>query len=48
VAARIYRDRLILDVRTIMDDEFEVVEDALLWAFSILSKSNMGEGGGQA
>lgn len=48
VAARIYRDRLILDVRTIMDDEFEAVESALMWAFSALSKSNVREGEGQA
>lgn len=47
VVARIYRDRLVLDVRTIMDDEFEAVESALLWAFSLLSKSNVREGEGQ-
>lgn len=34
VVARIYKDRLIFDVRTIMDDEFEAVEGALLWAFT--------------
>lgn len=33
VIVRIYRDRMILDVRTIMDSEFEIVEKALLWAF---------------
>lgn len=48
VIGRVYRDRLILDIRTIMDDEFETVESALLWAFSELSKSNEREGGGQA
>jgi L-seryl-tRNA(Ser) seleniumtransferase len=48
VVSRIYRDRLILDVRTIMDDEFETVESALLWAFSTLSRSNEIEGGGRA
>ena len=48
VVARINRDRLILDVRTIMDDEFEIVESALRWAFSALSKGNAREGEGQA
>jgi L-seryl-tRNA(Ser) seleniumtransferase len=48
VVSRIYRDRLILDVRTIMDDEFETIESALLWAFSTLSQSNEIEGGGRA
>ncbi|HWR62092.1 MAG TPA: L-seryl-tRNA(Sec) selenium transferase [Clostridia bacterium] len=40
VVARISRDRLMLDVRTITDDEFETVEAALVWAF--------GEGGDKA
>ena len=48
IVARINKDRLMLDVRTIMDDEFEVIEGALLWAFSALSKGNAGEGEGQA
>lgn len=48
VIARISRDRLLLDVRTIMDDEFEAVEAAMLWAFSAVAKHNAGEGGGQA
>ncbi len=48
IIARINKDRLMLDVRTIMDDEFEAIEDALLWAFLALSKGNMREGGGQA
>ena len=48
VIARINRDRLVLDVRTIMDDEFETIENALLWAFAALSKSNAGEGEGRA
>ncbi|MDD4504619.1 MAG: L-seryl-tRNA(Sec) selenium transferase [Clostridiaceae bacterium] len=48
IVARIYRDRLILDIRTIMDDEFEAIESALLWAFSIILKSNEREGEGQA
>lgn len=48
VVARINRDRLMLDVRTIMDDEFEVVESALLWAFTELSKGNAKEGEGKA
>jgi L-seryl-tRNA(Ser) seleniumtransferase len=48
VVTRIYRDRLILDIRTIMDDEFETVESALLWAFSTLSQSNEIEGGVRA
>lgn len=48
VVARICRDKLVLDVRTILDDEYESVESALLWAFSVLSKSNIGEGEGQA
>jgi len=47
VISRIYRDRLILDIRTIMDDEFETVESALLWAFSALSQNNEREGGGR-
>jgi len=47
VISRIYKDRLILDIRTIMDDEFETIESALLWAFSILSQSNEREGGGR-
>jgi len=32
VVTRINRDRIILDVRTIMDNEFDVIEDALVWA----------------
>ncbi len=48
VVARIYKDRLILDVRTILDDEFEAVEGALQWAFSMLLESNKSEGEGQA
>jgi L-seryl-tRNA(Ser) seleniumtransferase len=48
IVARISKDRLILDVRTIMDDEFEVIEGALLWVLSALSKSNVREGEGQA
>jgi hemoglobin-like flavoprotein len=48
VVARINRDRLMLDVRTIMDDEFEIVGNALLWAFTELSKDNAKEGEGQA
>lgn len=48
VIARINRDRLMLDVRTIMDNEFEIVEAALLWAFSMLSKGTGKEGEGQA
>jgi len=40
VVARINRDRLMLDVRTIMDDEFEIIEAALVWALE--------EGGGKA
>ncbi|MHB1391980.1 MAG: L-seryl-tRNA(Sec) selenium transferase [Clostridia bacterium] len=48
VVARINKDRLMLDVRTIMDDEFEVVEGALMWAFSALSRGNAKEGEGQA
>ncbi len=47
VVARISRDRLILDVRTIRDDEYEVVGSSLLWAFTELSKANGKEGGGQ-
>ncbi len=39
IVARINRDRLILDVRTIMDNEFETIENALVWAL---------EGGGKA
>ena len=48
IIARISKDRLMLDVRTIADDEFEVVEGALLWAFSALSKGNREEGEGGA
>jgi len=48
VVARINRDRLVLDVRTIMDDEYEIIERALLWAFTELSKGDAREGGGQA
>ncbi|HPL53668.1 MAG TPA: L-seryl-tRNA(Sec) selenium transferase [Bacillota bacterium] len=48
VIARISRDRLILDVRTIMDDEYETVEGALQWAFSALSKSSAAGGSGKA
>jgi L-seryl-tRNA(Ser) seleniumtransferase len=48
VVARINRDRLMLDVRTIMDDEFEIIEDALTWAFGLLSKDNAIEGGDRA
>jgi L-seryl-tRNA(Ser) seleniumtransferase len=36
VIARINKDRLMMDVRTIMDDEFEVIVSALRWAFSAL------------
>lgn len=39
VVARINKDRLILDVRTIMDNEFEIIENALVWAM---------EGGGKS
>lgn len=45
VVARINRDRLVLDVRTIMDDEYEVIESAILWAFAELSKDGAREGG---
>jgi len=48
VIARINRDRLILDVRTIMDDEYEAVEGALKWALASLSGNNVREGEGQA
>lgn len=48
VIARIVKDRLILDIRTIMDDEYKVVESAMLWAFEGLSGSNTGEGEGKA
>jgi L-seryl-tRNA(Ser) seleniumtransferase len=48
VVARINRDRLMLDVRTIMDDEFEIIEDALTWAFGLLSKDSAVEGGDRA
>lgn len=48
VIGRINKDRLMLDVRTIMDEEFEIVEAALLWAFTAVSESNAGEGGGLA
>lgn len=47
VVARISRDRLILDIRTIMDDEYKIIESALLWAFTELSKTSRREGGGQ-
>lgn len=40
VIARIYKGRLLLDMRTIMDDEHEIIENALLWAFSAAAKSN--------
>lgn len=43
VISRIVRDRLLLDVRTIMDDEFKVVESAMQWAFAELSGSISGE-----
>lgn len=48
VIARIAKDRLILDIRTIMDDEYKVVESAMLWAFGGLSGSNTGKGEGKA
>lgn len=43
VISRIVRDRLLLDVRTITDDEFKVVESAMQWAFAGLSGSISGE-----
>jgi L-seryl-tRNA(Ser) seleniumtransferase len=48
VVARIYRDRLILDVRTIMEEEFSIVEAALKWAFSKLQGDKVKEGEGRA
>ncbi|HYE81223.1 MAG TPA: L-seryl-tRNA(Sec) selenium transferase [Clostridia bacterium] len=48
VIARISRDRLILDVRTIMDDEFETVENALVWAYTKHKRNSLREGEGQA
>lgn len=48
VIARIAKDRLILDIRTIMDDEYKVVESAMLWAFGGLSGSNTWKGEGKA
>ncbi|HWQ31022.1 MAG TPA: L-seryl-tRNA(Sec) selenium transferase [Negativicutes bacterium] len=48
VVARINRDRLILDVRTIQDQEFEIVEKALLWAFKSVTAENEGKGRGKA
>ncbi|MBP7072082.1 MAG: L-seryl-tRNA(Sec) selenium transferase [Clostridia bacterium] len=48
VIARIARDRLLLDIRTIMDDEYKVVENAMLWAFTQQSGSKLREGEGQA
>ena len=48
VIARVSRDRLILDIRTIMDDEFEIIESALVWAYTAISKGSKGEGEGQA
>lgn len=48
VVARIYRDRLILDVRTIMEDEFGIVEAALKWAFSEVKNLKLKEGEGRA
>lgn len=48
VIARIAKDRLILDIRTIMDDEYKVVESAMLWAFGGLSGINTGKGEGKA
>lgn len=48
VIARINRDRLMLDVRTIMDDEYKTVEAALLWACASAPKGKVREGEGQA
>ncbi|MGE5679045.1 MAG: L-seryl-tRNA(Sec) selenium transferase [Pseudomonadota bacterium] len=48
VVARINRDRLILDVRTIQDQEFEIVEKALLWAVKSVTAENEGKGRGKA
>ncbi len=48
LVARVYRERLILDVRTIMEDEYKTVEDALLWAFSMLEDTDSRKGGGKA
>jgi L-seryl-tRNA(Ser) seleniumtransferase len=32
VVARINKDRLIIDVRTVFDDEFDIIVKALIWA----------------
>jgi len=48
LVARISKDKLMLDVRTIMDEELGIVEAALKWAFSGLSNCKVEESGGQA
>lgn len=45
VIARINRDRLILDVRTIMEDEFAIIESALVRAYAEYERKSAGEGG---
>jgi L-seryl-tRNA(Ser) seleniumtransferase len=44
VVTRISRNRLILDVRTIKEEEFEIIEAALKWAFSELAGGRLKEG----
>lgn len=44
VVARINRDRLVMDVRTIQDHEFEMIEKALLWAFKSVAAENEEKG----
>ncbi|MDF2520272.1 MAG: L-seryl-tRNA(Sec) selenium transferase [Clostridia bacterium] len=46
VVARISKDRLIIDVRTVMDDELDYIADALAYALMDKNFQRAGEGGG--
>lgn len=48
VIARLYKGRLLLDVRTIREEEFGIVEAALQWAFARMAESKLKEGEGHA
>lgn len=46
VVARISKDRLIIDVRTVLDDELDYIADALAYALTDKNFQRAGEGGG--
>lgn len=46
IITRISKDRLIIDVRTVFDDEIDYIVDALLYAFDRQNSLKVSEGGG--